>query len=223
MNPYNIIKNAIIIGELEPGERLTEEALADKLKISRTPIRKAIQQLESDGLVTPFQRRGVIVRKFSINDIRQIYNLRSLLESTAAGEAALNCSPENLNKIIEANAHYEKAIANHAQSDLTSIQNIQKTNQDFHEALFSATENEHLHALITKVVVVPLIFRSFYWYSETKLLQSLEAHKTIIKAIENKEPERAKSAMQEHILQGRDYVLANESKINIELWRGEFT
>ena len=103
MDPYTIIKSAIIVGDFEPGQRLTEEALAIQLNISRTPIRKAIQQLESDGLVTPFQRRGVVVREFSLTDIRQIYNLRSILESTAAGEAALNCSEENLKKIIETN------------------------------------------------------------------------------------------------------------------------
>ncbi|MGE6370976.1 GntR family transcriptional regulator [Planococcus kocurii] len=221
MDPYTIIKSAIIIGDFEPGQRLTEEALAIQLNISRTPIRKAIQQLESDGLVTPFQRRGVIVREFSLTDIRQIYDLRSILESMAAGEAALNCSAENLKKIIETNELYEKAISKHTQSDLTSIQNIQQTNQAFHEAIFEATNNEHLRFHIGKVIVVPLIFRSFYWYSETKLLQSLESHKTLIEAIRNREPERAKSAMKEHILQGRDYVFANEDKINRELWRGE--
>ncbi len=220
VDPYTVIKRAIILGEFEPGERLTEEALAEKLNISRTPIRKAIHQLESDGLVTPFQKRGVVVREFSLTDIRQIYNLRSILESTAASEAALNCSQENLEKIKKTNLLYEKAIAKHTQSDLSSIQDIQQTNQDFHEAIFEATNNEHLRFHIAKVIVVPLIFRSFYWYSESKLLQSLESHKTLITAIENREPERAKSAMKEHILQGRDYVFANEDKINRELWRG---
>jgi len=221
MDPYDVIKNSIMMGEFEPGQRLTEEALAEKLKISRTPVRGAIQQLVSDGLAIPFQRRGVVVREFSIDDIRQIYNLRALLESAAASEAASIRLPEDLIEIAKFHTLYETAITNHDKSDISSIINIQQTNQAFHEAIYKATKNEHLHSLIAKVVVVPLVFRSFYWFEEQNFLQSIEAHKTILVAIENSEPERAKAAMQEHILLGRDYVLKNELKINNEIWRGD--
>lgn len=221
MNPYNAIKNAIIIGEYEPGKRLTEEALAEALQVSRTPIRDAIKQLESDGLIIPFKRRGYIVKEFSIEDIRQIYNLRALLESHGAGEAALNRTKEELQFMHEKNTAYEQAISKLKRSDISTIKNIQQANQEFHEEIFKATKNEHLRSHISKVVVVPLIFRSFYWYNERQLLRSLEVHKTILKAIENREPERAKIAMQEHIYQGRDDVLVQMANPKIELWKGE--
>ncbi|MGJ9460450.1 GntR family transcriptional regulator [Oceanobacillus sp. CF4.6] len=207
MNPFEFIRNAIIIGEFEPGKRLTEEALAETLQVSRTPIREAIKQLESDGLVIPFKRRGVIVREFSIKDIRQIYNLRALLESHGASEAALNRSTDELKNIEQKNILYEHAIANHIKSDISSVKNVQQTNQEFHEEIFKAAKNDHLKSHISKVIVVPLIFRSFYWYNEHQLLRSLEVHRTILNAIENQEPERAKIAMKEHIYQGRDDVL----------------
>ena len=66
-----------------------------------------------------------------------------------------------------------------------------------------------------------MIFRSFYWYNERQLLRSLEVHKTILKAIENQEPDRAKIAMQEHIYQGRDDVLIQMNNPQIQLWKGE--
>ena len=221
MNPYTTIKNAIVIGEYKPGERLTEEALAEALKVSRTPIRDAIKQLESDGLIIPFKRRGYIVKEFSSEDIRQIYNLRALLESHGASEAALNRTNEELQFMHEKNTAYEKAIAKLKRSDIFTIKNIQQANQDFHEEIFKATKNEYLQSHISKLVVVPLIFRSFYWYNERQLLRSIEVHKTILKAIENREPERAKIAMQEHIYQGRDDVLIQLNNPNIELWKGE--
>lgn len=217
MNPYNEIKNAIIIGEYEPGRRLTEEALAEALQVSRTPIRDAIKQLESDGLIIPYKRRGYTVKEFSVEDIRQIYNLRALLESYGASEAALNHTSEEVQFMHEKNAAYEMAIAHLKRSDISTIKSIQHANQEFHEEIFKATKNDHLRSHISKLVVVPLIFRSFYWYNERQLLRSLEVHKTILKAIENREPERAKIAMQEHIYQGRDDVLIQMNNPKIDL------
>nr|WP_088006098.1 GntR family transcriptional regulator [Indiicoccus explosivorum] len=217
MNPYEFIKDAIILGDFSPGERLTEEALASTLKVSRTPIREAIKQLETDGLITPYKRRGYIVREFSLEDIRQIYNLRALLESFGASEAALYRTSEELERMYNKNAAYEIAISKLKRSDILTIRNVQQVNQEFHEEIFKATKNEHLRTHISKVVVVPLIFRSFYWYSERMLLRSLEVHKTILKAIENQEPERAKIAMQEHIYQGRDDVLQQLNTPGIEV------
>lgn len=219
MNPYELIKNEIILGQLPPGKRLTEEALADRLQVSRTPVREAIKQLESDGLITPFQRRGYIVREFSIQDIRQIYNVRALLESHGTSEAALYRTNDELEKIHLKNLAYENAINELNREDILSIRSLQQANQDFHEEIFKATKNEYLISLISKVVVVPLIFRSFYWYNEKQLMRSLDVHTTIWQAIKDQEPERAKIAMQEHIYQGRDDVLKQLSNPELALWK----
>lgn len=207
MNAYQRIKNEIITGKYEPGKRLTEEELAEHLNVSRTPIREAIKQLEVDGLVIPYRRRGVTVRSFSEKDIRQIYNLRALLESYATGEAALHRTEEQVMRMEQANATYEKHIFSVNTGDLQNVQHIQEANQAFHSEIFKAAHNEHLVSHIAKVVVVPLIFRAFYWYSEQQLTQSMEVHKNLIYAIKDKEPDRAKAAMQEHIYAGRDHVL----------------
>lgn len=209
MVPYNKIKDAIITGEFEPGKRLTEEALAEEFNVSRTPIREAIKQLETEGLVIPYRRRGVIVREFSVKDIREIYNLRALLESYGAGEAAIHRTEEQIETMEVNNGKYEEAIHQSVKTDINSIKQIQEANQAFHRAIFLASHNEHLVAHIDKVVVVPLIYRSFYWYSEQQLEQSFTVHKIILQAIKDKEIDRAKIAMHEHIYQGRDHVIKN--------------
>ncbi|WP_424236843.1 GntR family transcriptional regulator [Bhargavaea ginsengi] len=208
MNPYTYIKNAIIVGHYKPGTRLTEKALADELQVSRTPIREAIKQLEVDGLITPYKKRGYVVKSFSIEDIRQIYNIRALLEGYATGEAALNRSEEALDKIADKNEMYRQAIDSLDREDIETIQHIQRINQQFHSEIFLASGNEHLISMIERVVVVPIIFRSFYWYDEHQLMRSLQVHETILNAIRNHESDRARVAMEEHIYQGRDDVIA---------------
>ncbi|WP_257347465.1 GntR family transcriptional regulator [Pseudalkalibacillus decolorationis] len=206
MDAYNYIKDAIVIGKYEPGMRLTEESLANELQLSRTPIREAIKQLESDGLIVPL-KRGVSVRNFTKEDIKQIYDLRTLLEGYSASQAAINRTEEDITEMEAANVSFEKALENYEENDMNSIKEIARVNHQFHDAVVRASRNPHLHFHISKVVVVPLVYRSFYWYNLTQLQRSLEFHRTILTAVRRQDPERARIAMHEHIYQGRDHVM----------------
>lgn len=216
MIPYNIIKNAIVTGKYEPGKRLTEEALAEELGVSRTPIREAIQQLEFDGLVTPL-KKGVIVRKFNRKDIRQIYDLRALLESFAASEAAFNRTEEDLKHLKKTKTGYKDAVDRYIKSNNDDLEEIVQENQKFHDAILIASKNDYLKFHIEKVVVVPLVFRSFYWYNHKELIRSHNIHVTILNAIKNQELERAKTALREHVYQARDHVLKHTQQQKNEL------
>lgn len=221
MNAYNFIKDAIIQGKFEPGMRLAEESLAKEMNLSRTPVREAIKQLSAEGLVIPL-KRGVSVRHFTNEDIRQIYDLRMLLEGYAASQAAIHRTDDDIQKLEEANEIYEQAIIQYVDEDSKNLQNVVEANQQFHEAVVTAANNSHIHFHLSKVVVVPIVFRSFYWYSPFQMKQSLEVHKTILNAIKNRESERARIAMHEHIYQGRDHVLKHLDKIkNSHLVKGE--
>lgn len=200
MELYKAIRNAIISGQFEQGKRLTEEALAEEFNVSRTPIREALKRLETEGLVTPL-KRGVIVREYSKKDIVQIYRLRALLESYAAAEAALHRTEEDIVSLKETNEQYKKAVFS------KDVHAIFSANARFHDAILTATDNEHLRFHLSKVVVLPLVFRSFYWYSEYQLHRSYEFHKTILHAIMNRHSDRAKYAMYEHIYLSLDHVL----------------
>lgn len=147
------------------------------------------------------------MRRFTKDDIREIYDLRTLLESYAASQAAIHRTEDDLISLAKANELYEEAIGDPSPLDLSRIRKIVKVNQTFHEAIVTASKNTHLYFHISKVVVVPIVFRSFYWYNDFQLKQSLEVHKIIFEAIKNRDPERARIAMHEHIFQGRDNVL----------------
>src|SRR5699024_7989304 len=131
LDPYEYIKEAIIKGKYGPGMRLTEEALAKELNISRTPIREAIQQLLYDGVITPL-KRGVIVREFTKDDIRQIYDLRAVLESYAASEAAFRRTEKDLQIMKEANEAYKRAVDRYLQHEDEGLDDIMTTNAKFH-------------------------------------------------------------------------------------------
>ncbi|MFB5663416.1 GntR family transcriptional regulator [Alteribacillus sp. HJP-4] len=205
MSVYADMKQAIITGVYPSGHRLTEEALTKDWGVSRTPVREALQQLAFDGLVTPL-KRGYMVRTFTKEDLRQVYDLRALLESYAAGQAASYRTEENLIKMSEANCQYEKAL--HSQEEeVQTLQKIVKVNRIFHDTVIHASKNEHVRDLIDKVVVLPLVYRSFYWFNQVDQLQSYQSHVTIMNAIKARDTDRAKAAMYEHIYRGRDYVL----------------
>ncbi|CDQ18959.1 GntR family transcriptional regulator [Halobacillus karajensis] len=213
MSAYEYIKKAILHGEFPPKMRLTEEFLAKKLQISRTPIREALKQLETEGL-TVSMKRGVRVRHFTELDIKQIYDLRTLLEGYAAAQAAIHRTDSDLQEMVTANEMYESAIDRYLATGETTIEDILNINHRFHDSVIKASKNQHIHSHISKVIVVPLIFRSFYWFNADQLRHSLEVHKTILKAIEEQDTERARVAMHEHIYHGRDQVMKHIETID---------
>ncbi|MCP8970093.1 GntR family transcriptional regulator [Ectobacillus ponti] len=221
MDLYEAIKNAIITGTFEPGKRLTEEMLASEFHVSRTPIREALKQLEHDGLVTAL-KKGVSVRSFTREDIQQIYNLRALLESYAASQAAVYRSVDDIASMRAANLRYKEALQKESSLDLHTIHEVMKINQLFHEAVITASQNEHLRFHISKVVMLPLMFHSFYWYDLGQIQASLQAHETMVTAIERQDAERAKIVMQEHVYQARDHVLDHLEEIQNRMEKREF-
>jgi DNA-binding GntR family transcriptional regulator len=215
LSAYESIKAAIIEGIYKPGERLTEENLASELSLSRTPIREAIKRLETEGLITPL-KRGVMVTKFSKEDIRQIYDLRAVLEGYAASQAAIYRSERDIQQLKLANQPFAQLAHTYKQSDPITNKRIMETNNIYHDAVISTSKNEYIRFLISKTIVVPLVFRSFYWYNLDQLKQSVRAHETITAAIIDRDAERAKAAMLEHMYQGRDVVLKSIEDLDLE-------
>lgn len=214
MSPYEYIKKAIIEGDYKYGERLPEVTLANKLNVSRTPVREALKRLSAEGLVVTL-KRGMAVRSFSRSDINQIYDLRALLEGYAAAQAAHNRLDNDIKELSATNNSFEKKINTllneHRGTDSykEKVKDIYLLNNEFHKQVLMASKNDHLYFLISKVMVLPLVFHSFYSYNEQEGLSSILSHNIIIKAIREGEADRAKVAMMEHIFQGRDNILRN--------------
>jgi DNA-binding GntR family transcriptional regulator len=197
-----VIREAIIDGRLPPGQRLKEEELARELGMSRTPVREALLTLESEGLVESIPRRGATVRSYAVGDLDDVYQLRALLEGYAARRAAARISPEDVARLEESCNRFDRL---RAEDDLLDLV---KENLLFHGVIHEAAASDRLVALIRKVIEIPLVYKSFYWYSPEQKLISQHYHRQLTRALRHGDGERAELIMKEHVLEARDFLLA---------------
>jgi Transcriptional regulators len=129
---YTIIREAIIKGVLSPGERLIEESLANEYNVSRTPLREAIHKLELDGFLKRLPSRGLIVSEISLQEVRELYQVRSVLEGLATRVVTQNLSEKKYNELLEIkNKAVEFRLTNNiteALSNCARLHNFIRTN-----------------------------------------------------------------------------------------------
>ena len=206
---YATLRQQIIQGVYQGGERLVEERLADALGVSRTPIREALTMLASEGLVQMYPNRGAVVRSFAPDDIRASYDLRAILEGYGAFQAALRITPEELEYLRSVTDEMERSLHQDAPRSRDEIYWLVERNQHFHHVITKASGNAMLPTLYRQLVNLPLMYRSFYWYSKEEHTNQIFFHHRIIDALAAHDPERARVLMQEHIYEGRDALLRN--------------
>ena len=141
----NIIRDAICNGALKPGEKVLEPELAKQFGISRTPIREAFRQLQSEGYLKVVPRKGVVVAELSRRDIEEFYAIRSILEGYAAKLATPRLTDEDLGKL--------EALCGELQqlADLADVEGFFEVRGEFHETVVKASENYRLFELIQQL------------------------------------------------------------------------
>jgi DNA-binding GntR family transcriptional regulator len=197
-----VIREAIIDGRLAPGHRLKEEKLARELGMSRTPVREALLLLQSEGLVESIPRRGATVRSYAADDLDDMYQLRAVLEGYAARRAATRISRDDIARLEESCARFDRLRAEDGLRDLV------KENLLFHNVILDAAGSDRLVPLVRKVIELPLVYRSFYWYSPEQKLISQHYHRQLTRALVAGDAKRAEMIMTEHVLEARDFLLA---------------
>ncbi len=198
----DVIREAIIDGRLVPGQRLKEEELARELGMSRTPVREALLLLQSEGLIESIPRRGATVRSYAVNDLDDMYQLRAVLEGYAARRAATRISRDDVARLEESCARFDRLRADDDLRDLV------KENLFFHNVILEAAGSGRLGPLVRNVIEVPLVYKSFYWYSPEQKLISEHYHKQLTRALGAGDAKRAEMIMTEHVLEARDFLLA---------------
>lgn len=212
---YTAIRGGILTGRYASGERLIETRLATEFGVSRTGIRDALARLQSDQLVSPTGKRGLIVRPPSAREIDEIYELRGVLECFAVRSAARNITARELKQLQDINdriASVEASMENAGEPNRTGlVQTVTELNHQFHRIIWEASRNGRLaHILQHTLFSAPLVFRSFYWYSPHDLAASLADHLEIVDALANQDGDRAEATLRSHITRGRN-ILQRES------------
>jgi DNA-binding GntR family transcriptional regulator len=205
---YKRIRRRIVEGHYRPDERLVEARLAADLDCSRTPIREALRMLDSEGLVRSQPNRGATVRNLTAGDIRDLYEVRARLEALAAELAAVRATPDQIDRLAMAEAKFAEAVLRVDPHDVDSIRIILRLNDEFHLTMLEAAGNPRLTHTLIKTVDHPLVYQAFRHYDNLAMRRSALFHRLIFEAIRSHESARAGRLVSEHILQGRDQLLA---------------
>ena len=199
---FNTLRDAILTGKLVPGERLMENQLADKLGVSRTPVREALRMLELENLVELVPRKGAQVLDMSEKDITNILEVRSALEGLATSVACKKMSKEDLQQLKNLEVDFEKAVADN------DVERFVDIDEDFHDLIFSATENDKLINIFRNLRIQLYRYRMAQAKNNDTSMSTIVAHhRSIIRAIENHDAEEGASIAQGHIKYQTESIL----------------
>jgi DNA-binding GntR family transcriptional regulator len=200
--PYERLLQEVLRGELLPGEALTEMALAERLQVSRTPIREALTRLEQDGLVKRTSR-GMVVRERSPEEILDIYEVRILLEADAARLAAERRSNLDVFSLRRTAVDLE-------QMDTSDPDARAEANRDFHHAIWRAAHSEPIWDLLHRVDMHLARYPTTTLAYPGRWESSLTEHGLLVAAIEERDGEKAARVSTQHFTAARD--------IRLKLW-----
>ncbi|MGA0594685.1 GntR family transcriptional regulator [Enterovirga sp. CN4-39] len=193
---YEAIRGAIASGTYGPGQHLRAAEVADRLGISRTPVREALRRLSAEGLVEFFANRGAYVTHWSQSDVEEVFALRTVLEAHAAEVAAARLTPAALEELERYATEMEGVVGSGPDRDLAELA---RRNGEFHRIIITAAANQRLSAMISSVVEMALVTRTFHVYSDEDLARSMTHHRELIAAFRGRDSVWAGSVMRSHI------------------------
>ena len=200
---FQTLRQAILREDLAPGERLMEIPLANKLGVSRTPLREAIRMLEQEGLVVMITRRGAQVAGISEKSMRDVLEVRKSLEKLAVELACERMTEEDMKEMNRAEEAFSAAV--HEGDALR----IAETDEQFHDVIYNSTGNTKLVQLLNNLREQMYRYRLEHIKDEKSRLSLLEEHQRMMTALRSRDVELAKKAAGEHIVNQENNVLRN--------------
>ncbi len=208
---FQRIRRAILRGELAPGQRLMEMKLADRMGVSRTPVREAIQMLEKDGLVVTVPHRGAVVADIRDKDLREVLEVREALEVLAVRLASQRMSEEAFGHLEAAEAVFETAISR----EEVDLIEMAEADQEFHHVIYEGAENDKLLLLAHNMREQMYRFRIEHLKTPESRKQLASDHRHILESLRARDPEGAAERIVAHLRSQQELVHAHiEQKLN---------
>ncbi|WP_418750627.1 GntR family transcriptional regulator [Frisingicoccus sp.] len=198
---FYTLRQAILKGELEPGERLMEMQLAEQLGVSRTPIREAIRKLELEGLVLMIPRRGAIVAKITEKDLKDVLEVRASLERLSTKLACERMEEKTIEELREAQEAFKAAL----RGDDITLQ-AQK-DVEFHDVIYKSTNNLRLIQMLNNLREQMYRYRLEYLKDGTSHQKLVEEHEAIIEALSRRDTEETTNIMVGHVYNQEQAVM----------------
>ena len=199
---YEVLKHAIITGEIPAGERIVETDYAERLHISRTPLREALRKLERDGLVEYVLRRGVVVRAFTMEDVDEIYTIRNALEMLTLPAIIEKATPADIASLRERLHEMDKVL------ESGDIEKLSPMARAFHSEITRISGLNRILRVIESQDEFINRFSSMAIRQENRRVQAHEEHYTLVEYIENKDLEHLEKLTKKHIERSKENCLA---------------
>lgn len=190
---FHTLREAILKGELKPGERLMELQLAAKLGVSRTPIREAIRMLEQEGLAVTVPRKGAEVAKMTEKDMEDVLQIRDALDELAASIACEQITAEELEDLQHTMHEFEKY------TKTGDVRRTAEADVRFHDIIYKATRNPKLENMLNNLREQMYRYRVEYLKDEKNYPVLIREHKEILEGLAVKDKERVTAAMHLHV------------------------
>lgn len=214
---YELLREAILTGKLEPGAQITEPGVAKQLMVSRTPVREAMRMLELENLVINLPRRGAFVCGIkSKKEIDDIFQLRIILEGLASELAAKRIRPDQVRKLKHQSEQIAECLDNNDLKKCIAIDTA------FHQIIYQASENEYLQRFLDNLFDQITRFRMSSLADEGRMKEALVEHKNLAVAIGANDSELAREITTKHLENAWSRVLKvfhrqhDEAKAKVE-------
>ncbi|TYB58021.1 GntR family transcriptional regulator [Nonomuraea sp. PA05] len=192
------LRRAITTGRLRPGAPIRQDALAEELQVSRVPLREALKTLEGEGLVTYKPHKGYCVAVLSLDDLREVYRIRELLEEEAVRAAVARLTDDDLGRIEAAQEEVERAAA---AGDVAAMASANRT---FHMTLFDCAGMPRLARLIRTLWDTTDAYRSMYYGDAGNRERVVKEHRAALDALRRRSADEAVTTLNVH----RDHAVA---------------
>jgi len=200
------LERMILSGELAPGAKLTEVALAARLGVSRGPLREAFRMLEEAGLVRTEKNRGVFVRDIPLGEAIEIFDLRAAMDELVGRRLAETITPAALREVRALVDSMEQAVR------AKDAHHYHLLNLKFHDRLVELAGNSKLSAIYRKLIKELSLFRRLNLADGWLMPISASEHRQIVKAIASGDPDAAGKAMFEHVMESKERTIRNNQR-----------
>jgi DNA-binding GntR family transcriptional regulator len=190
---YENLRKAIMDGKLQSGERIVEKEYADRMNISRTPVREALRKLEIEGLVQYIPRKGVVVNGFTKEDVIEIYKIRKNLEALAIRQVVEEITDEELVKLEELVEEMERA------DKAGDKERVFTTCKEFNELLLNISRMPRLKGMVNMLQEYLERFRRITMSKASRRSSAIKEHRAIFQAIKEKDGRKAETLVWEHL------------------------
>jgi DNA-binding GntR family transcriptional regulator len=202
-----MIREYIISGEFPPGSKISLRQLAQKLGVSRTPLREAARRIESEGLAIYVPRKGFIINFLNIDNVEEIYSIREILESFACKLACQNITKKEIEKIEKIKNKIEKIKLNFSLNKKRDIKLLHKLNRDFHFSIYKASKNKLLVDMISNLWDKSSCIIYYVLNSPKRINNLISEHENIYNSLIDRDEIKIEKALKNHLSISKNLVI----------------